>query len=72
MSVRAMDSITHDVIYSAPIDEVAAALSRHDGDVRATIRGLLNERKRLREELALTEIYIGESLAIACARADYI
>lgn len=43
----------HDVQYSGPVDEVAAALAWHDGDVRATIRTLLGDCKHLREQLAL-------------------
>ncbi|WP_050577395.1 hypothetical protein [Sinorhizobium arboris] len=38
------------------IDEVAAALAWHDGDVEATIRTLLADCKHLREQLALAEI----------------
>ncbi|MGK9340256.1 hypothetical protein [Sinorhizobium meliloti] len=38
------------------IDEVAAALAWHDGDLEATIRTLLADCKHLREQLALAEI----------------
>jgi hypothetical protein len=48
----------HDVQYSGPVDEVAAALSWHDGDVRATIRTLLGDCRHLREKLALAEIAV--------------
>lgn len=70
MPIRRMDAITHDVIYSGPVDEVALAISRHCGDVRATIRALLDERKQLRERLALADIYIGASLAASCSNCD--
>ncbi|NVD41316.1 hypothetical protein HT585_20785 [Ensifer sp. HO-A22] len=37
-------------------DELAAALAWHDGDAIATIQTLLNDCRRLREQLALAEI----------------
>lgn len=38
------------------LNEVAAALSWHNGDTEATIRTLLDDCKHLREQLALAEI----------------
>ncbi|WP_156386858.1 hypothetical protein [Rhizobium sp. Root1212] len=70
MSIRRMEAITHDVIYSGAVDEVALAISRHCGDVRATIRALLHERKQLREQLALADIYIGAGFAHSGSNCD--
>ncbi len=47
---------SHEIQYSGPVDEVAAAIAWHDGDVRATIRTLLGDCRHLREQLALAEI----------------
>ncbi|WP_455272837.1 hypothetical protein [Rhizobium herbae] len=41
--------------YSFLIDEIAAALAFHDGDVRATIETLLKNNKFLKEQLAITQ-----------------
>lgn len=46
----------YDIQYSGPVDEVAAAIAWHDGDVRATIRTLLTDCKSLREQVALAEV----------------
>lgn len=70
MPIRRMEAITHDVIYSGPVDEVALTISRHCGDVRATIRALLQERKQLQEQLALAEIYIGAGFAHSGSNCD--
>ncbi|WP_455273659.1 hypothetical protein [Rhizobium herbae] len=45
-----------DIQYSGPIDEIAAPLAFHDGDVRATIETLLEDNKFLMEQLAITQI----------------
>ncbi|CAN7255158.1 hypothetical protein LJR235_001051 [Pararhizobium sp. LjRoot235] len=49
-------AIAHDIQYSEPVDEIAAALAFHDGDVRATIGTLIEDCRHLREQLALTQI----------------
>jgi len=54
--VSALDAISHDVQFSGPVDEVAAALAWHNGDARATIRTLLDDCRHLREQLALAQI----------------
>ncbi len=41
--------------YTAPVDEIAAAIAWHDGDVRATIRTLLEDCRHLRLQLALAQ-----------------
>ena len=46
----------YDIQYSGPVDDVAAALAFHDGDVRATVRTLLADIKFLKEQLAVTQI----------------
>jgi len=43
----------HDVQHSGLVDEVAAAIAWHDGDVQATIRTLLSDCRHIREQLAL-------------------
>ena len=48
----------HDIQYSGPVDEVAAAIAWHDGDVRATIRTLLGDCRHMREQLALADIAV--------------
>ncbi|WP_075290258.1 hypothetical protein [Pararhizobium arenae] len=70
MSVRTMDPILHDVVYNMPIDDVAVLIGRHRGDVRAAIRSLLEERKRLLERLALADICLGGGLAGSSASED--
>lgn len=51
-----INAAAYDIQYSGPVDEIAAALARHDGDVRATIGGLLADIRHLREQLAITQI----------------
>jgi hypothetical protein len=51
-----ISAAAHDVQYSGPVDEVSMALSWHDGDVRKTVRTLLDDCKHLREQLALAEV----------------
>lgn len=70
MSVRTMDPILHDVVYNMPIDDVAVLIGRHRGDVRAAIRSLLEERKRLLERLALADICLCGGLADRSASQD--
>ncbi|CAN7384806.1 hypothetical protein LJR255_002344 [Pararhizobium sp. LjRoot255] len=41
-------AIAHDIQYSEPVDEIAAALAFHDGDVRATIGTLIEDCRHLR------------------------
>lgn len=53
-----ISAAAHDIQYSGPVDEVAAAISWHDGDVRATIRTLLGDCRHLREQLALADIAV--------------
>lgn len=48
----------HDIQYAGPVDEVAAAIAWHDGDVRATIRTLLGDCRHMREQLALADIAV--------------
>ncbi len=43
----------HHIQYCGTVDEVAAAIAWHDGDVRATIRTLLSDCRHLNEQLAL-------------------
>lgn len=50
-----ISSAAHDIENSAPVDEIAAALAFHDGDVRATIGTLLDDCRHLREQLALSQ-----------------
>ena len=38
-----------------PVDEVAAALAAHHGDVRQTVRSLLSREQALLEKLAFAE-----------------
>ncbi|CAN7628973.1 hypothetical protein [Pararhizobium sp. LjRoot238] len=38
-----------------PVDEIAAALAFHDGNVRATIGTLIVDCRHLREQLVLTQ-----------------
>lgn len=45
----------HDFEYSVPVDEVAAAIAWHNGDVRATVETLLGDCRHLREQLALAD-----------------
>ncbi|WP_426128470.1 hypothetical protein [Pararhizobium sp. PWRC1-1] len=45
-----------DIQYSGPVDEIAAALSFHHGDVGATIGTLLADIKFLKKQLAVTQI----------------
>lgn len=40
---------------SGPVDEVAAALAAHHGDVRQTVRSLLSREQALLEKLAFAE-----------------
>jgi hypothetical protein len=49
-------AIAHHVQYSEPVDEIAAALAFHDGDVRATVGTLIEDCRHLREQLALTQV----------------
>lgn len=58
-----VNAAAHDVQYAGPVDEVAVALSFHDGDVRATVRTLLNDCKYLREQLALAQICMSTGFA---------
>lgn len=51
-----IDAIAHDIQYAEPVDEIAAALAFHNGDVRATIGMLIEDCRHLREQLALTRI----------------
>ncbi len=51
-----ISAAAYDIQYSGPVDEIAAALSFHDGDVRATIGTLLADIKFLKEQLAITQI----------------
>jgi len=51
-----ISAAAYDIQYSGPVDEIAAALAFHDGDVRATISTLLTDIKFLKEQLALTQI----------------
>lgn len=50
-----ISAAAHDIQYSGPVDEVAAAITWHDGDVRATVRTLLDDCKYLREQLAVAQ-----------------
>lgn len=51
-----ISAAAYDIQYSGPVDEIAAALAHHDGDVRATIGTLLADIKFLKEQLAITQI----------------
>lgn len=51
-----ISAAAYDIQYSGPVDEIAAALDFHDGDVRATIGTLLADIKFLKEQLAVTQI----------------
>ena len=51
-----ISALAHDIQYSGPVDEVAAALAFHDGDVRATIGALIDDCRHLRQQLALTQV----------------
>ncbi len=53
-----ISKISHDIQYSGPVDEVAAAIAWHDGDVRATIRTLLGDCRHMRQQLALADIAV--------------
>lgn len=55
MRPKTMSVETHETIYSGPVDEVAAAIGWHDGDLRATISTLLGDCRHLREQLALVD-----------------
>jgi hypothetical protein len=46
----------YDIQSSGPVDEIAAALAFHNGDVRATIGTLLADIKFLKEQLAVTQV----------------
>jgi hypothetical protein len=46
----------YEIQFSGPVDEIAAALAFHDGDVPATIGTLLADIKFLKEQLALTRV----------------
>lgn len=72
MLLKTMDSITHDVIYNGTIDEIAILIGQHRGDVRAVIRSLLDDRKRLQERLALADISMNVSLTNCCSPQDCI
>ncbi len=54
--MRTINAAAHDNQYAGPVDEVAMAISFHDGDVRAAVRTLLKDCKHLREQLALAQI----------------
>jgi hypothetical protein len=56
---QVMSAETHKTIYAGPVDEIAAVLAWHSGDVRASIRTLLGDLKRAREQLALAELMMG-------------
>lgn len=51
-----ISAAAYDIQYSGPVDEVAAALAFHDGDIRATVQTLLADIKFLKEQLAVTQI----------------
>ncbi|MCV9965432.1 hypothetical protein OIU34_26495 [Pararhizobium sp. BT-229] len=51
-----ISAAAHDIQYSEPADEIAAALAFHNGDVRATIGTLIEDCRYLREQLALTQV----------------
>lgn len=51
-----ISAAAYDIQYSGPVDEIAAALAFHGGDVRATIGTLLADIKFLKEQLAVTQI----------------
>ncbi len=46
----------YDIQYSGPVDEIAAALAFHHGDVRATIGTLVRGIRFLQQQLAITQI----------------
>ena len=45
-----ISATAYDIQYSGPVDEIAAALAFHSGDVRATIGTLLADIKFLKEQ----------------------
>lgn len=51
-----ISAAAHDIQFSGPVDDIAAALAFHSGDVRATIGTLLDDIKFLKEQLAVTQI----------------
>lgn len=51
-----ISAAAHDIQFEGPVDEVAAALAFHNGDVRATIGTLIGDCRHLREQLALARI----------------
>lgn len=51
-----ISAAAYDIQYSGPVDQIAAALAFHSGDVRATIGTLLADIKFLKEQLAVTQI----------------
>ena len=58
-----ISAAAYDIQYSGPVDEIAAALAFHDGDVRATVRTLLADIKFLKE-YRFNYIFLDESQAI--------
>jgi hypothetical protein len=55
-SMPTISAAAYDIQYSGPVDEIAAALAFHNGDVGATVRTLLADIKFLKEQLAVTQI----------------
>jgi hypothetical protein len=56
---KAMPTISaaaYNIQYSGPVDEIAAALAFHEGDVRATIGTLLADIKFVKEQMAIAQI----------------
>lgn len=51
-----ISAAAYDIQYSGPVDEIAAALAFHEGNIRATIGTLLADIKFLKEQLAITQI----------------
>ncbi len=47
-----ISAAAHDIQFSGPVDDIAAALAFHSGDVRATIGTLLADIKDFVEENA--------------------
>jgi hypothetical protein len=69
-AVPTISALAHDIQYSGPVDEVAAALAFHDGDVRATIGALIDDCRHLRQQLALTQVAMSIGFTRAGRRAS--
>ncbi|CAN7704348.1 hypothetical protein LJR098_002559 [Rhizobium sp. LjRoot98] len=57
-----ISAAAHDIQYPGQVDDIAAALAFHHGDVRAT-GALLADIKFLKEQLAITQV--GMSIGFA-------